>query len=1281
MKKVLITFILVCAALMGMAQYRCIPHLQEYGNPSNSYTLSNGYADLNINYTLTPVWSAAQSIGFPFYFNGQLVTHFKVSSTGVLSFDTTASTAPPMNNNVLPDPQIPDKSICIRGIGALTTYSKVFKYNYIYEDGPTTFDQTWVTFRYYSDTLIPGNTSSRMLFWSIVLEENTNKIYIVDQYHTAQNNLHLTLGIQLDASTAYMATGSPNITWHSGGAGSTYDGLIDVYYEFRQGMPLITDGALLASTIPQYTSIANAPFTVGTKFRNLGTDTVHSLQLHYTINGGAPITETFSGINIPCGNHQWFNFASLFNPASTGIYDIDIWADHINGLADEDTANNHFTQQIYMAPSLPPRRIMFEEFKGSGCTWSGYWTERYDSLLGLNDSKASSIKYECYFPSVLGCPDCSVREQFYDHYGSPFVFANGVKVNNGNQYFVGCPWNVTQTFIDSLYSLPGLFTVEPHLNINGFTANVTGTVTSNVNLFAGTPCKIYVSLVEDTIQFATPQGSSHETLFANTSRKLIPSGNGVFIGTPQLGHTDTLNFSYSFTDTTINTSRLRVVVFVQDTITREIYQCGEAAGVVDCPPVYHSTKYHLCNTGDSVYVDGSWINEYGYYPHHYYNSNGCDSLQLNIVLKHIWVGYIHATYNSQILQVAPNMYMGYDTYTYQWYDSTYQQIIPGATGLTYAPLHSGVYYVIVTNQVGCVYYSSAFNFHCSQNFQQSITLCSPDSVHVGTHWYAVAGTYKDTVLNASGTCDSVITTTITVTNINTTVNASIYAASANSGYPSYATSYQWIDCATGANIPGATTSFFNAPFIGDFKVNITVYGCTKQSSCVSLRCHSNSSSQNLPILCAGDSVLIFNNWHDTPGSFYDTLLTSDGMCDSIVYTFLSIPYIYNSISVNGYTATTYSNYSNYQWIDCTTGLAVPNANNYNFQATAAGIYKVEITNSAGCTSVSSCVSLRCFGSSASQNIFLCPGDSLQVGNIWHHTNGIYHDTLVNMYGCDSIINSYVNYSNVNAYLTVNGNTATSYAFNSNFQWYDCATSLAIPGANSYIFHAPYAGDFRATFNNTIGCSGTTACVSLTSNCATTFNQQSLNLCHGDSVNVGNHWYTTSGTYTDTTTALDGCFIINTTQITETLLDTVVVLSNNSLIAPAGYVQYNWIDCANGLTLQNSNSHEFVPTFNGSFKVSLTDSAACSAESACMPFIITGNKVKTDYAGVLLYPNPGNGVFTFMDSKSIKYVEVFNLLGEKILNQNNQQQINLSEFANGIYFARINGEVLVKLVKE
>jgi uncharacterized repeat protein (TIGR01451 family) len=65
----------------------------------------------------------------------------------------------------------------------------------------------------------------------------------------------------------------------------------------------------------------------------------------------------------------------------------------------------------------------------------------------------------------------------------------------------------------------------------------------------------------------------------------------------------------------------------------------------------------------------------------------------------------------------------------------------------------------------------------------------------------------------------------------------------------------------------------------------------------------------------------------------------------------------------------------------------------------------------------------------------------------------------------------------------------------------------------------------------------------------------------------------------------------------------------------------------------------------------------------------------------LFPNPSTGVFTFKDTKNLNSVEVYSVLGEKILSQTNHKTINLNGFSKGIYFARVNGMQVVKLVKE
>jgi len=85
--------------------------------------------------------------------------------------------------------------------------------------------------------------------------------------------------------------------------------------------------------------------------------------------------------------------------------------------------------------------------------------------------------------------------------------------------------------------------------------------------------------------------------------------------------------------------------------------------------------------------------------------------------------------------------------------------------------------------------------------------------------------------------------------------------------------------------------------------------------------------------------------------------------------------------------------------------------------------------------------------------------------------------------------------------------------------------------------------------------------------------------------------------------------------------------------------------------------------------------------------VSSNKLTSNPESFEIYPNPSTGIFTFKDAKNIQRVEVYNVMGQEIAvfvgdNTNKvSKQINLSNYSKGIYFAKINGSVVIKLVKE
>lgn len=140
-----------------------------------------------------------------------------------------------------------------------------------------------------------------------------------------------------------------------------------------------------------------------------------------------------------------------------------------------------------------------------------------------------------------------------------------------------------------------------------------------------------------------------------------------------------------------------------------------------------------------------------------------------------------------------------------------------------------------------------------------------------------------------------------------------------------------------------------------------------------------------------------------------------------------------------------------------------------------------------------------------------------------------------------------------------------------------------------------------------------------------------------------------------------------------------------------YVQGNSISCFTNLPQVFTgsvnifnNSFTCVPnqtTYTASFPLCINNDPVNNPNS-CPGVAIVGYIndafIKNEYK---IYPNPSNGVFSFFDYSNLKIVEVYSLLGEKIISQTSQKQIDLSSFSKGIYFAKINGEKVIKLVKE
>ncbi len=363
-------FFLAFFTVLGLnaQSYYYIPHLNAGQNPGNlnqdgeypnGQGLPLGWTSL-LGTSPTPQWTAVQTIPFTFNFNGQPVTQYKVSTTGILTFDVTAATPPASTPSTLPNNAIPNKSVVIWGIEG--TGSNDFIVSKTFGTAPNR--QHWVFFASYSAA---GSTVG-WTYWSIVLEETTDKIYIVDQ-RTANTTTSLTLGLQIDPATALMVNGSPNITAQAGNSASPND---NSYYEFIYGNQPDYDLALSSIQVGNGDGLAplNQNNNITGTIQNNGAQTITSLDVNYKIDNGMTVVDHKTGLSIASGNTYNFTHSTPWVPTSGGgqIKTVDVWVSNPNGNADQNPGNDSAqTSALVNLGISGTKYVLLEEFTTVPC--------------------------------------------------------------------------------------------------------------------------------------------------------------------------------------------------------------------------------------------------------------------------------------------------------------------------------------------------------------------------------------------------------------------------------------------------------------------------------------------------------------------------------------------------------------------------------------------------------------------------------------------------------------------------------------------------------------------------------------------------------------------------------------------------------------------------------------------------------------------------------------------------------------------------------------------------
>ncbi|MFZ1686672.1 MAG: hypothetical protein WAU70_04585 [Flavobacteriales bacterium] len=167
--------------------------------------------------------------------------------------------------------------------------------------------------------------------WCLV-EGGTYDLYSVDDYGDGQATFEVFVdGVSI---ATFNAPGATNV------------------FTFAAQPPMGRDMGITDLVTPLFATVGQ-PIIVRGTVKTFGLDPVTSFNLNYSIDGGAPVLQSLTGLNLVAGDTMGFNHATPWTPGVSGPYSLDVWADNINGGSDLNPVNDHAGSDHVISEPIP----------------------------------------------------------------------------------------------------------------------------------------------------------------------------------------------------------------------------------------------------------------------------------------------------------------------------------------------------------------------------------------------------------------------------------------------------------------------------------------------------------------------------------------------------------------------------------------------------------------------------------------------------------------------------------------------------------------------------------------------------------------------------------------------------------------------------------------------------------------------------------------------------------------------------------------------------------------
>ena len=355
-------------------------------------------------------------------------------------------------------------------------------------------------------------------------------------------------------------------------------------------VPADKDAGVSSTTVGPYAMLTSGAQSVTGVITNYGTETLTSVDVSWSVDGGPTTTQSFTGLSIATMGTYAFTHSDTWTPPAIGTYTLTTSTSNPNGGTDQVTSNDSYDETVVVVDQYINRLPLFENFTSSTCppcvpanaTMLGLLGKDPDA--GTNADKWAVVKYQMSWPGN-GDPyytdEGGTRRSYYGVSSVPNLWIDGGWGENGN--------SLTQAIIDQYAAEPAFLDITATYVVTGQTVDIDVTIDPVADI-PSTDLVLHMAIVEnETYQNIASNG---ETEFQFVMKKMVPDAGGTAVGPFTNGTTVTISDSYTFNGSFVlppdatapidhsvahtveEFSDLSVVVWVQDVTTKEIQQAA-----------------------------------------------------------------------------------------------------------------------------------------------------------------------------------------------------------------------------------------------------------------------------------------------------------------------------------------------------------------------------------------------------------------------------------------------------------------------------------------------------------------------------------------------------------------------------------------------------------------------------------------------------------------------------------------------------------------------------------